>query len=440
MSNLIFTRINIRFQHLIILYQHISATGWRKFVFKESAFLLNLKSNLMKNTLKNMIIILMGIVFFIACKEDDPENNANDSELKFLLLNYSENNKLETGAYISLLEMKKGEPEITPLAEIYPIYPLSGHVEIENNRVVMGLHSDFNTDGKSRRYVGIWFDVLSTTWEELPLLPSGSESRYSYFDYNTGKVSKSGYIFYLSSSNDISYNDQYRAGLVRYNPETDELTTAISPVSFTLGQPEKGWDTETGIFGLQLFPSNDGRYVYGYIRAFGVDGGSYHYDYEILFKYDFQLEKYTRLGDSSDKHVKIYGINSSKTELFYSSIIDGIYEMRSVNIETNSVKTLTTKGSENRSNTCFWNSNGFCAGQSNNIIAVYDLINDSKHEIRTPSTPYSAQFSPNGEKIYYMTMSSVGNYLCKTSDTSTTATIDTICAISTSVQEFLIVK
>lgn len=394
----------------------------------------------MNKKFRYTIIVLLVLVLFSSGCVDDPGKIQKDAEPKFLLLNYNENNKLEAGAFISLLEIKKGEPEITPLDEIYPMGSLSSNVDIRNNRVVMGLHSNFNTDGKSRRSVGIWFDVLSTTWEELPLLPSGNTNRYSYFDVATGKVSESGYVYYLSSSNDISYNDQYLASLVRYNPNTDELEQAEPPAFFVLEQPEKGGDTETGQFKRDFYPSDDGRYVYGVVEAFGVSGGSYHWDYEILFKYDFQLDKYTRLGDSSDKHVTLIGMNSSRTELLYYSKIGSDYQRKIVNTETNVVNEVTISGGQGLTNTSRWNSNGYCSGETNNTIGVYDLMNNSKHDIRTPSRPYSAQFSPNGGNIYFMMMSATNNYLCKTSDISATATIDTICALSSTVNEFMIVK
>lgn len=394
----------------------------------------------MNKKFRYTIIVLLVIVLFSSGCVDDPGKIQKDAEPKFLLLNYNENNKLEAGAFISLLEIKKGEPEITPLDEIYPMGSLSSNVDIRNNRVVMGLHSNFNTDGKSRRSVGIWFDVLSTTWEELPLLPSGNTNRYSYFDVATGKVSESGYVYYLSSSNDISYNDQYLASLVRYNPNTDELEQAEPPAFFVLEQPEKGGDTETGQFKRDFYPSDNGRYVYGVVEAFGVSGGSYHWDYEILFKYDFQLDKYTRLGDSSDKHVTLIGMNSSRTELLYYSKIGSDYQRKIVNTETNVVNEVTISGGQGLTNTSRWNSNGYCPGETNNTIGVYDLMNNSKHDIRTPSRPYSAQFSPNGGNIYFMMMSATNNYLCKTSDISATATIDTICALSSTVNEFMIVK
>lgn len=392
------------------------------------------------------IIILAGLSLFSSCSKDElehdasSEDNTSNSEQKFLVLNYSDNNKLEAGASISLLEIKNGSPKITPLDEIFPNGSLSANVDIENNRVVMGLHSTFNTDGKSRRSVGVWFDVLSSTWQKLPLLPAGSTSRYVYFDVSTGKVSESGHIYYLSSSNDASYNDQYRASLVRYNPETDLLEQANHPESFVLEQPEKGLDTETGQFKRDFYPSADGRYVYGVVEAFGLSGNIYHWDYEILFKYDFKSNKYTRLGDVGDKHVTIIGMNSSKTELLYYSSAGGTITRKIVNTETNTTREVTISGGQGLANTSRWNSNGYCSGETNNTIGVYDLKNNSKSDIRTPSSPYYAQFSADGKRIYFMIKSSKGNYLCQTSNISASAKVDTVCQLSTTINEFMIVK
>lgn len=394
----------------------------------------------MKNKLTFQILALFGLILVSSCSKDDSSDvPPSGSEHKFLLLNYSDADRLEAGATISLLEIRNGEPVINTLDAIYPDNSLSRNVEIRNNRVVMGLHNNFNTDGTNRQRVGVWFDPASFSRNVLPLLPSGND-RYAYFDVSSGKVSKSGHVFYLSSSNDSWYHDQYRAILVRYNPSTGALDQAPHPGEFAVNQPERGWDTETGQFKGALYPSDDGRYVYGAISTFGVDGGVIHWDYSILFKYDFELNKYTRLGDAPDSDVNVYGINSNGTELYYSSSMGSGSQRKIVNTATNTTRNVTISGGQNYSNTSRWNSNGYCSGESNNTIGVYNLVSDSKEDIRTPSMPYHAQFSPGGDAIYFMMKSSQGNYLCKTSNLTATATIDTVATLSSKVNEFMIMK
>lgn len=391
------------------------------------------------------IVILIGLVLFSSCKKDDPADGPKDpqpsssSAQKFLLLNYNSSNALGPGAYISLLEIKNGAPVITKLNDFYPLANLNSNVDITKNRAVMGLHSDFNTDGSSRRTVGVWFDVPSTSTSELPLLPAGT-GRYAYFGSATGKVSENGNIFYLSCSNDASYHDQYRAALVRYNPSSSVLEQAQHPDAFILAQPERGWDTETGQYKGDFYPSPDGRYVYGVIEAFGVDGGSLHWDYEILFKYDFQTQTYTRLGDAEDSHVLILGITSDRTQVFYNSQIGSVSKKKIVNTATNTTKPVTITGGQGYKNTSRWNANGYCSGETNRTIGVYDVINDSKHNVTTQADPNYAQFSSGGDAIYFMLKSSQNNYLCKTSNTSASAKIDTVCTLSKSIYEFMVVK
>ncbi|HLW10889.1 MAG TPA: hypothetical protein VKX35_10835, partial [Fermentimonas sp.] len=272
-------------------------------------------------------------------------------------------------------------------------------------------------------------------YQILPLLPAG-KGRYSYCLGSTVKVSNSGHIFYLSASNDADYHDQYKGSLVRYNPKTDVLDVASDPGAFAVNQPEKKWDTEAGQFKREFYPSNDGRYVYGAIETFGVSGGALHWDYNILFKYDFDKEEYTRLGESDDSQAFVYGLTSDGRELLYN----GATGRKTVNVNTGQVTEITVSGGQAYTNTSRWNSSGYCSGETSSTIWIYNLISDERYSIKTPAVPSYAQFSADGKRLFFMLDSYNGKYLCRTSDLSPEALIDTLCTLSSEVKEFMVIK
>ncbi|MCF8362794.1 MAG: hypothetical protein K9G70_09255 [Prolixibacteraceae bacterium] len=372
---------------------------------------------------------------------EDDTNGKNGDGTRFLVLHSNDLGTISEGSYFSLLTIENNEVQYNKLQDIYPsLYYMRDFADINNGRVALGLHTDFNTDGKSRTTVGAWFDIDGEGWEELPLLPSGHKDWFSYFDVRTAKVSKSGHVFYLSSSNDRYYLDTYRASLVRYDPETKELKQATSPGAFAVAQPEKGWDTETANHGNLFFPSDDGRYVYGYVSAFGVDGGSYHWDYEILYRYDFDTDTYTRLGNPGEASVRTIGITSDRQYLAYTSTVDGNHYRNLVNTTTNNVIQTTFTGGQAYNNTARWNKSGYCAAATSNKIGVYNMVEGTKHDIRTPSRPYHAQYDTDGTRIYFMLDTYDGKYLCQTSDNSAEAIIDTLCVLQSDVYEFMVLK
>lgn len=339
---------------------------------------------------------------------------------------------------MSVLTEKNGKTDYQKI-NIYPLLTLRDIVDINNEKVVIGLHSDFNTKGESRLFTGAWFDIGSSKWEELPLLPSG-DGRYAFYQGTSNKVSKSGHIFYFASTNNSLYHDDNRYSLVRYNPKTKELKQALSPEQFALMQPEKGSDTETADLEYAIFPSDDGRYVFGYMSAYGLDGGTYHYDYKILYRYDFETDTYTRIGNPDEKSVTVIGMTTDKQNLAYYSSVKSNYSCNLVNTSTNKVIQSKLFGGQAYNNMSRWNNSGYCSGETDNTIGIYNLIEDSYSEIRTRARPYDAQYGKDGSQIYYMISSSEAKYLCRTSDNTAKATIDTICTLSSDVQEFMVVR
>lgn len=393
-----------------------------------------------KTIIVKTIIVFVAIFGLASCFSFDGSGGGSNDQ--FLLLQTNSDKKLADGAQLSLMEVnRKGEAEITSIGNIYPPKSLRENADIFSERIALGLHSDFNTDGSSKLTNGAWLDITGSNWNELPLLPSNSESLYSYFDVSTPKVSKSGHIFYHSSSNNKWYGDEYRPVLVRYNPKSEQLDAIYRNAveGFVLSQPEKGWDTETGQITRQFFPSLDGRYVYGQIDAYGVNGGSIHWDYKLLFKYDFETETFTRLGDAEDRNIGILGITADKEYVAYSNYASGAYTRKIVNTTTNVTQVYTLSGGQGYAHPSRWNNNGYCSGETNNTISVYNLKTNMVSTIKTSSRPNFTQFSKTDDIIYFMIGDSEKNYLCKTSDLTETATIDTVCTLPLNLVDFLVI-
>ncbi|NLU39568.1 MAG: hypothetical protein GXX78_11865 [Bacteroidales bacterium] len=390
--------------------------------------------------MRNLIYltILTTALLIAGCDPIDDENTSG-KDVKFLVLQGNSTGKAASGASLSILTIKKGEPEYEKVNDLYPAESMHKSADISKSRVAIGLHTDFNVTGKVRQTKGAWFDLESGDWEELPLLPAGN-GRYNYFDVASAKVSESGHIFYLSSSNDQDYFDDYRASLVRYDPKTDKLLQASNPSSFALSQPEKGWDTEAAQYKSQFYPSKDGRYVYGVVDAFGVNGGMLHWDYKILFKYDFETDTYTRLGEKEDKDIVILGITSDKTYVAYTSSISNVYKRKYVNTSTNAVNDFSISGGQGIANPSKWNSSGYCADATDNTIGIYNILEDVNVYIKTPSRPYYSQFAADGKSVYFLMESGAKKFLCKTSDLTAKTTIDTLCTLSSNTIDFFIIK
>jgi hypothetical protein len=370
-------------------------------------------------------------------EEDDETEIIEGEEAKFLLLHQNDLGLIGEGSFISVLTVKDGETDYQTI-ELYPLTNLQNNVDINNERVVIGLHDDFNTNGLPRAYNGAWFDIGSNTWEILPLLRA-DDGRYAFFQGTPATVSKSGHVFYFASTNNSSYHDDNRYSLVRYNPTNKELKTASSPEIFALQQPELGPDTETADLEYTIFPSDDGRYVYGYASAYGLDGGSYHYDYKILCRYDFETDTYTRLGSLDETIETVIGMTADRQYLAYYCWIGNDYFCNLAHTTSNNIISTKLYDGQDFNNISRWNSSGYCCRFSSKI-GVYNLVGNSYSEIRTQSNPLNTQYGKNSNQIYFMIDTADGKYLCKTSNNTPEATIDTICTLQANVHEFMVVR
>lgn len=272
----------------------------------------------------------------------------------------------------------------------------------------MSLHQDFNLDGKQ----GIAGSLSSKTYTYLPLVYSSRSSIYSYFEESSQKVTESGHIFYIAATDNRYYGDEYNGYYMRYNLETNSSDQAISCKSFILDQPEKGADTETCLIKNHYVPSVDGKKIYSAMSGFGLEGNMYHYDYTILFEYDFENESYKRLGETEDTNVYLLGATSDVKNIIYNSS----NQVKVLNLDTNSVKVINNIIHHSEQASSQWNNSGMIYASS---VALYycDYLNDKEITI-VPNRVTNAQFSKDGSSIYFRFYDDNERTLYKTDDLS----------------------
>ena len=401
----------------------------------------------MKNLKKIMGLLLMVVmvlsVVVTGCNKDETvtpddggggDNPQGDFDNVQFLAYYKPDTKNATGdeKSIYLVTVKDGELTYSKFLNAYPATNMTDNCDINNNVMVLGLNpSAFNNNG-------VYMSLDDDNAYYLPLVePVQGSNDYAYFQTTTADVADNGVIIYSSATNDLSYGDQYKFFLLRFNPSDNTYDIAESPNSFVLGQPEVGDDTEVGLIQRTLFASPDGKYAYGQVDGYGIDGGSYHYDYEILFRYDFEQKTYTRLGDANDNDVTIKAMTSDRRYILYSN--HGTYkflDLQTGNITTTDMNTMNVKKNS-------WGKNGCCVTSTNGNLYYKDFVNN-KEIIVCQTTGYgwarNAMFSKNESKIYFMKDGSKENYLCVTSGVTEGSTYDTIGALPTAIYDLIMVK
>lgn len=268
-------------------------------------------------------------------------------------------------------------------------YTLKEAADANKQYCIMDLHKDFN-EGRSN-YAAL-INLLSGVYEKLPLPPARNDSHFSYYQEGSGKVGQA-HVFYIASDTHKAYGDDTRSAFLRYDINRKNYTQAKACDSFIVGQPEKKADTEACLRSSLFIPSADDRYIYGAMTGWGVDGGQNHYDYTILYQYDFDTSTYTRLGEDSD--VGFAGATSDAKHLLYTD--HDAYKVYSVDSST--VKTLhniSYIGNPSRSQ---WNQSGYLNGPN-----YYNILADSKTEVIANNTNNikTSQFAPDGNSIYFV--------------------------------------
>lgn len=99
--------------------------------------------------------MLASMLVFTSCETDDDKPTPPEGESqRFLTLHFNESNKLAEGAYLSILKVKGKEAAYEKLNDLYPPDNLRSSVDIQNNRIAIGLHTDFNVPGTRRQTNG----------------------------------------------------------------------------------------------------------------------------------------------------------------------------------------------------------------------------------------------------------------------------------------------
>ncbi len=389
--------------------------------------------HLKENTMKKLTFFLIVIFVLMShCEKSATKSDKdNDGSVQFLAFyEPDEAQLLGENKQIAQLNITNNECNYSSFMSIYPYgNNLVKYSDINSDRMVLGLHSDFN-DGRSTQ--GVAIKISDKSQDYLPLVQPDQDSDYPYFMGQATRVSDNGMILYMTATNDKSYGDEYRPYLIRYNPETKEHQIAASPESFTLNQPEKGDDTETGQIDRSIAISPDGRYAYGVVEAYGVSG-NIHWDYEILFQYDFETEQYKRLGDEDDSDVSFIGMTRDGKHIIYSNHSDRkIYNLET---ETTSVVSISGYGPI----PIQMNNYGFCDNSTTGIYYYNYVQNEAVKVIHSYYTG-NAQFSEDEESIYFTMKGDEENYLCKSIDLQEDTEWDTLAAIPKEFSDIMLIR
>ncbi len=278
------------------------------------------------------------------------------------------------------------------------VYPKQGYggrwifseeADASKEYCVMALNQDFDQGHSS---YGTLINLLSGQDERLPLPPARDESHFSYYQEGSGKVGQN-HVFYISVDHHLAYSDDTEKGYLRYDINNKDYVAAISCNSFIVGQPEKKVDTEACSRSSLFVPSTNDRYIYGDMTGWGVDGGQNHYDYTVLYQYDFDTSTYSRLGE--DSSVEFAGATSDVNYLLYTNGEDKkVYNVTTGNTKT--LKNISYIGSPTRAQ---WNNSGFLIGSRYN-----DILSDTTVEVvaNNVNNIKSSQFSPDGKSIFFI--------------------------------------
>lgn len=394
--------------------------------------------------MRNFQFTLFAIIFFIflGCGVDDKaqevieiedvENTGNVESVEFLAY-YKPGTDLVLGTEASSakITIDNGMLSYSSFLDLVPQSGMVKNCDIKNNIMVLGCSQ--NGIENNGHYMG----MDDASMSDLPLVAATGSNDYSYYQTETGNVTDNGYIIYSSATNDINYGDQYHPYLIRFNPADNSADLADSPTSFVLGQPEVGIDTELGLLSRAIFASPDGRYAFGSVDALGTDGGVIHWDYSILYKYDFESNTYTRLGGIDDSHVSINGMTSNRRYIVYTSggqtkILDLVTD----DITITDINTINVKKNA-------WGDNGPCVGTSNGDLYYKNFANNSEHIVCSASGSgwiYNTMFSENGEKIYFLLEGNGTNYLCVTDGLGAGSSYETISPISLEIEDMILIK
>ncbi len=375
-------------------------------------------------SLKSLLFLFL-MFSLVSCEEEDSITNpdgSGSSGTTFIVIQNIGNESAKEYAISKMSfsgETAKLETLISLKMSAYP-YDFIKDVRIDGDKLyIYSLLPDY----KSKL---VAFDINTKQVDTLPWAKTNNDNTWSA--YSRSFDVKNSYVHYIMTETSTHYNDWPGSYLCRYNISTGDFTQMSNPIDFTLAQPEKGWDTETGNWS-SVHATGDGKGCVGSIMAWGVDGGSNHYDYNFLYRYnpDNTSDRLTRIGSET---MKVYGATNGAKYLYqYNQLM---------NTETDTYFELSTISSIGADYTGYHNTNGVLRLSNyygKNIYIYYqDLENDVETlVVETNPEIQFAQMDKSGSFIWFGIEGNEENILCKTQDLSEGSVVDTVAKYPKSV-------
>jgi hypothetical protein len=287
-------------------------------------------------------------------------------------------------------------------ASVYPRQGYGGswkflyNIDAYGNNYVMTLHQDFDSkDGYTSNAALV--DVSAGSHKLLPLVDAEDTRHYKYYLTGSARMDRSQHVFYVSATDHVSYGDDPGRFYIRYAISDGSRDQAIPCTAFIKAQPEKGVDTEDCIMSQHYLPSNDGRYIYGNMTGDGVDGGVNHYDYTVLYQYDFDTKQYARLAPG-ERDVTFRGVTSDGRHIVFSN--DGTLKVLDLASGTvRSLKNIQHWPLDGYYMPNKWNGSGVLVGTT---VALYfvDVVNDREF-VLVDQRVDNEQFAEKGDAVYF---------------------------------------
>jgi len=375
-----------------------------------------------------VLSLLFLFIFFTGCDLDNLKPN-DEKNVEFLALYVPYPDKpLGDKKKVMKLSVKDGVIDYSTFSDAYPSYSqFISSGDLKGGILTLGLES------KSFESQGMYQILTEDEYHYLPLFPPEKDYRTSFFSESTPTLSENGFVLYISVTYDKGYGDNYKYFLTRYNTKDNTHQFAISPEKFALGQPEKGSDTETAFVKSNVFLSTDGNYAYGSIRAWGVDFGQVHIDYEILFSYSFDTQEYKRLGDEDDS----VGMTNDRKWIVYNNF----YKLKKVNIETGEVSFISQDINFGNVRENSWSNRGACVGGSSGNLYNKDIIADEEVIVcHVNNHPINTMFSKDEQHIYFTVDDGEKKYLCVTDGVGANSSYDTLGTYPMELYDLMLIK
>lgn len=383
--------------------------------------------------MKKFQFFLLTILSFalISCEEDDTgTNSGNGSSIPTFIVieNTADANSTENYA-ISQMSFSSGVASVERLIDLntakFPYYFISD-TRIDGDKLYI-----YNlVPGYSNQLVA--FDINGKNLDTLPWATTDDERTWATFSSKFD--AKNGYVYYIMGEISKNYNDWPGSYLCRYNLSTGEWAQMSNPSNFTLNQPEKKWDTEVGSWG-SVHASDDGSYCVGSIYAWGTEGGSNHYDYDLVYRYypaNAESQRLERIGDAA---VAVVGATKSNKYLYKNSDI--------INTETDDHMTLTELKYLGADYTGYHNENGLLKISNYYGADIYIYYQDIENDVQrlvveTDPEILFAQMDKSGQFIWFGIVGDEENILCKTHDLSEASEVDTVARYPKSVHSAML--